>query len=146
MSFLSAIRIDFDDNVKGKLVKTIQDMKEKLLEVGRDAVPKHEFGNLGWMVDFSPDSIINLMLRKTDVKSFAMFNEGNIYNTLFNKVNTYIKFCFQFHFMIYLLNLKMALLIILVHMSIPFVINIHIIINQYQFVKNAFEFHNIAVE
>ena len=121
-------------------------MKEKLLEVGRDAVPKHEFGNLGWMVDFSPDSIINLMLRKTDVKSFAMFNEGNIYNTLFNKVNTYIKFCFQFHFMIYLLNLKMALLIIPVHMSIPFVINIHIIINQYQFVKNAFEFQNIAVK
>ena len=114
MSFFSAIRIDFDDNVKGKLVKTIKDMKEKLLEVGRDAVPKHEFGNLGWMVDFSPDSIINLMLRKTDVKSFAMFNEGNIYNALFNKVNTH-KFGFQFHFMIYLLNLEIVLLIILVH-------------------------------
>ena len=63
-------------------------MKERLLEVPNDRdEAKQEFGNLGWMVDFSPDSITNLLLRKTDVQSCAMFNEGNIYNTLFNKVN-----------------------------------------------------------
>ena len=43
--------------------------------------------DLGWIVDFTLDSIVNLNLRKTDQANFAVFNEGNLYNNLFYKVN-----------------------------------------------------------
>ena len=43
--------------------------------------------DLGWIVDFSLDSVVNLNLRKTDKENFAVFNEGNLYNNLFYKVN-----------------------------------------------------------
>ena len=42
---------------------------------------------LGWILDFSLDSVVNLNLRKTDEENFAVFNEGNLYNNLFYKVN-----------------------------------------------------------
>ena len=42
---------------------------------------------LGWILDFSLDSVVNLNLRKTDKENFAVFNEGNLYNNLFYKVN-----------------------------------------------------------
>ena len=38
------------------------------------------------MVDFSPNSVANIALRKTDVINFAAANEGNLYNNLFFKV------------------------------------------------------------
>ena len=41
---------------------------------------------LGWMVDFSPDSVINTALRKENILDFAMANEGNVYNSIFFKV------------------------------------------------------------
>ena len=41
---------------------------------------------LAWMVDFSLDSVANVNLRKTDVKNFATYNEGDLYNNLFYKV------------------------------------------------------------
>ena len=44
---------------------------------------------LGWILDFSLDSVVNLNLRKTDKENFAVFNEGNLYNNLFYKVNFY---------------------------------------------------------
>ena len=46
-----------------------------------------DFKDLGWIVDFSLDSVVNLNLRKTDKANFAVFNEGNLYNNLFYKVN-----------------------------------------------------------
>ena len=44
---------------------------------------------LDWMVDFSPDSSLNTLIRKStisDILDFAMFNEGNVYNKLINRV------------------------------------------------------------
>ena len=40
---------------------------------------------LGWMVDFGPDSVLSLRLRKSDMLNFALNNEGNLYNNLINK-------------------------------------------------------------
>ena len=65
-------------------------MKEKFLEVSykRDDVDEDFYGGYNWMADFEPDSVINLKLRKTkDVTNFALNNEGNLYNSLFNKVH-----------------------------------------------------------
>ena len=45
--------------------------------------------SLEWITDFSPDSSINTLIRKStrsDLINFAMFNEGNVYNKLINKV------------------------------------------------------------
>ena len=68
----------------------------------RSDVPRDEFGFYGWTEDFTPDSIVNLALRlylivlkinhnsnfrKEDVENFALNNEGNVYNTLFNKAS-----------------------------------------------------------
>ena len=44
---------------------------------------------LSWMVDFSPDSLINMRFRKEELTEFAMFGEGNVYNKLFYKVLSY---------------------------------------------------------
>ena len=38
------------------------------------------------MVDFEPDSVINLKLRKSDMMNFVLNSEGNLYNNLINKV------------------------------------------------------------
>ena len=38
------------------------------------------------MIDFEPDSVLNMKLRKKDVTNYALNNEGNIYNNLINKV------------------------------------------------------------
>ena len=46
---------------------------------------------LAWMVDFSLDSVANVNLRKTDVKNFATYNEGDLYNNLFYKVCTFVE-------------------------------------------------------
>ena len=68
-------------------------MKSSLLDVARTArseVEREIYGDYGWMVDFEPDSVINMRLRKKkDVTSFALNNEGNIYNNLINKVKLY---------------------------------------------------------
>lgn len=45
-----------------------------------------DFKDLGWILDFSLDSVVNLNLRKSDKENFAVFNEGNLYNNLFFKV------------------------------------------------------------
>ena len=81
-------RIDFDDSVKSKLKKTIEHMKKNFFDISqnRDEIPQEEYGNYGWMVDFQPDSVINVRLRKTDKLNFALNNEGNLYNNLINKV------------------------------------------------------------
>ena len=65
-------------------------MKDKFLTIAtekRDDVDEEFYEGNNWMADFEPDSVINLKLRKKkDVTNFALNNEGNLYNSLFNKV------------------------------------------------------------
>ena len=83
--------IDFDDKVKTKLAKTLADMKRVFYGVSheRSDVPR-ELYKWGWITDFTPDSVTNLKLRKNDIMNFALNNEGNLYNAMFNKVK-YLK-------------------------------------------------------
>ena len=62
-------------------------MKEVLFEIPRSRkdVPKSNLDN-GWIMDFTPNSLANIALRKTDMTNFALNNEGNHYNNLFYKV------------------------------------------------------------
>ena len=69
--------------MKSKLSETLKDMRSKLFESQKDPFL---YGDYGWMVDFSPNSVANIALRKTDVINFAAANEGNLYNNLFFKV------------------------------------------------------------
>ena len=80
-------RIDFDDDVKAMLPETMLDMKRALFEVPywRDEVA--DYSDLGWTSDFAVDSVTNMRLRKSDLLNFAVFNEGNLYNSLFFKVD-----------------------------------------------------------
>ena len=66
-----------------------EDLKTKIYEVPTSRLYGDEASDLaylGWMLDFSPDSIINTALRKENLMEFAMFNEGNVYNKIFFKV------------------------------------------------------------
>ena len=69
-----------------------EDLKTKIYEVpysrSFDGDKASDLGYLGWMLDFSPDSIINTALRKENLMDFAMFNEGNVYNKIFFKVKS----------------------------------------------------------
>ena len=86
------------------LPETMLDMKRALFEVPywRDEVA--DYSDLGWTSDFAVDSVTNMRLRKSDLLNFAVFNEGNLYNSLFFKVDELYKtdceeggeFC-QFH-------------------------------------------------
>ena len=82
-------RIEPDEKVKSLLPKTMLDMKRKLWAVpdNRDDVVYDDM-EFGWITDFdNVDSVANVALRKTDLLNFAVFNEGNLYNNLFYKVN-----------------------------------------------------------
>ena len=97
------LRIKFDDQVKRKLNNTLKHMQKSLLGSARGPrsdVDSEYYGNHGWMVDFEPDSVINMRLRKKkDVMSFALNNEGNIYNNLINKVTqSIVKYLMYYHF------------------------------------------------
>ena len=70
--------------MKSKLSLTLEDMRSKLFESRKDP---YLYGDYAWMVDFSPSSVANMALRKTDVINFAAANEGNLYNNLFFKVS-----------------------------------------------------------
>ena len=77
------LRIEFDQSVKSKLRLTLEDMRKKLFESQRD---DGMYNDNRWMVDFSPSSVVNMALRRTDTINFAAANEGNLYNNLFFKV------------------------------------------------------------
>ena len=92
-------RIQYDDKIKNKLPKMIADLRRAFFEVPfmKDYSDKTEkYEKLGWMVDFSPDSAVNMALRKTDLQNFAMFSEGNVFNNLFFKVLSSLK-CISNH-------------------------------------------------
>ena len=83
MFHCSIPRIEFDESVKSSLKLTLEDMRSKLFESQKD---EGLYDGFGWMVDFSPSSVANMALRKTDLLNFAAANEGNLYNNLFYKV------------------------------------------------------------
>ena len=73
-----------------KLPQTLADMKKGLYQIPRSRkdVPTSNL-DYGWIMDFTPNSIANIALRKTDMTNFALNNEGNHYNNLFYKVRGY---------------------------------------------------------
>ena len=79
--------------VRTKLPNTLKDMKEKLWMVP-DTRDLSDYKDRKWITDFGgddgerlADSVANVALRKTDLKSFAFFREGNLLNNLFYKVH-----------------------------------------------------------
>ena len=78
--------------MRNSLKQTLEDMRSKLFESQRD---EWEYNDFGWMVDFSPSSVANMALRKTDPLNFAAANEGNLYNNLFFKVSLFRKTCLR---------------------------------------------------
>ena len=87
MAVILFFRFKFDNNIKSKLPEMLNDLKTKLFEV--PSIRSYElYGRnpFGWVVDFSPDNVVNTALRKEELLDFALFNEGNVYNKLFYKV------------------------------------------------------------
>ena len=64
--------------MRSKLRLTLEDMRKKLFESQRD---DGMYNNNRWMVDFSPNSVVNMVLRRTDTA-----NEENLHNNLFFEV------------------------------------------------------------
>ena len=68
----------------------MNDLKTKLFDITTGRWNQNDeaadLGSFGWVVDFSPDNVINTALRKEELMDFALFNEGNVYNKLFYKV------------------------------------------------------------
>ena len=64
--------------MKSKLRLNLEDMRKKLFESQRDDGMYH---NNRWMVVFSPNSVVNMVLRRRDTA-----NEENLYNNLFFEV------------------------------------------------------------
>ena len=67
-------------------------MKKKLWMVP-DTRDLRDYKDMKWITDFGgddgerlADSVANMALRKTDLRSFAFFREGNLLNNLFYKV------------------------------------------------------------
>ena len=88
LRFVPFPRIEFDSKVKNSLKQTLADMRIKLYESQKD---EELYNDFGWMVDFSPSSVANMALRKTDPINFAAANEGNLYNNLFFKVRLFFR-------------------------------------------------------
>ena len=83
--------IDFDDKVKGLLPETIKEMKKKMFQVYESELKQGDIPfklrEFGWIADFGVDGLVNLALRKSEAKYFAVPFEGNLYNNLFEKVS-----------------------------------------------------------
>ena len=60
-------------------------MKQRFLRFSRYRGDLHGIYD-SVLIDFTPDSVTNLRLRKSDKLNFALNNEGNLYNNLINKV------------------------------------------------------------
>ena len=85
-----SLRFKFDENIKSKLPEMMKDLKTKLFGITTGRANQldeaYDLNYFGWVVDFSPDNVINTALRKEELMDFALFNEGNVYNKLFYKV------------------------------------------------------------
>ena len=79
----------FDENIKSKLPEMMKNLKTKLFDIPighQNQLYDQDQLDFGWVVDFSPDNVINTAWRKEELMDFALFNEGNVYNKLFYKV------------------------------------------------------------
>ena len=89
----------FDENIKSKLPEMMNNLKTKLFDVpiGRQGLNDEGYDQIyfGWVVDFSPDNVINTALRKEELMDFALFNEGNVYNKLFYKVSLILRLLYS---------------------------------------------------
>lgn len=63
-----------------------------------DSRDLRDYEDMKWVTDFGgdegerlADSVANMALRKTDLRSFAFFREGNLLNNLFYKVLLFSK-------------------------------------------------------
>ena len=79
----------------------MNNLKAKLFELPTGRINQQDEAYtqelFGWVVDFSPDNVVNTAFRKEELLDFALFNEGNVYNKLFYKVEcTYFK-CLHFY-------------------------------------------------
>ena len=85
----------FDENIKSKLPEMMKNLKTKLFDIPTGRINQLDEGydqiSFGWIVDFSPDNVINTAWRKEELMDFALFNEGNVYNKLFYKVRLICK-------------------------------------------------------
>ena len=85
-----SLSFKFDENIKSKLPEMMKDLKTKLFGITTGRANQldeaYDLNYFGWVVDFSPDNVINTALRKEELMDFALFNEGNVYNKLFYKV------------------------------------------------------------
>ena len=79
-------RFDMDDKIKNKLPKMTSNLKEALFTEYYQRNYYTDFVDFSKIFDSSPDGLINTKLRKENILDFAMFNEGNVYNSLINKV------------------------------------------------------------
>ena len=72
--------VEFDKEVRGKLNETLDKLQKAFFEP-KDGDPWM------WIADFSLDNVANMQLRRSDTLNFALDNEGNLYNALFNLVD-----------------------------------------------------------
>ena len=93
--------LKFDEKIKSKLPEMMNHLKAKLFEVPTGRINQLDEAyaqeGFGWVVDFSPDNVVNTALRKEELLDFALFNEGNVYNKLFYKVQCTYFLHFSFH-------------------------------------------------
>ena len=90
-----SLSFKFDENIKSKLPGMMKNLKTKLFDIPTGRINQLDEGydqiSFGWIVDFSPDNVINTAWRKEELMDFALFNEGNVYNKLFYKVRLICK-------------------------------------------------------
>ena len=82
--------LEVDDKIESMLPELLKDMKKKLYTIDYNRKYPTPYYGLDWMTDFSPDSVVNTALRKEDLVQFAFWEEGNVYNNLFNKVKHFL--------------------------------------------------------
>ena len=94
-------RVDLKGKVEDMIPETLKSIIQQnyLSSVGDEVTLKRlissqinctnsQASEIGWMVDDSVDSFVNLELRKTDMENYIFGEEGNIWTNLFGKVGT----------------------------------------------------------
>ena len=95
------LRVDLKGKVEDMIPETLKSIIQQnyLSSVGDEVTLKRltssqtnctnsQASEIGWMVDDSVDSFVNLELRKTDMENYIFGEEGNIWTNLFGKVGT----------------------------------------------------------
>ena len=95
------LRVDLKGKVEDMIPETLKSIIQQnyLSSVGDEVTLERltsseihrinpQASEIGWMVDDSVDSFVNLELRKTDMENYIFGEEGNIWTNLFGKVGT----------------------------------------------------------